>query len=113
MGKSDDIVFRNILISNPEQARGFLCYVSGLANIDLLISQHIIKTLTQSVNRESSDTKSLSGNTFESIKNNILSITDLNEIQSMKDVVDEILSGKTALFIDTYGKSPCHQCTGV
>ena len=104
LGKSDDIVFRNILISNPEQARGFLCYVSGLTNIDL-ISQHIIKTLTQSVNRESSDTKSLSGNTFESIKNNILSITDLNEIQSMKDVVDEILSGKTALFIDTYGKA--------
>lgn len=103
LGKSDDIVFRNIVISNQQQTRALLCYVSGLTNTEM-ISQHIIKSLTQNVSAEVCDIRSLSANTFESIKTNILSITDLNESQSMKNVINEILAGKTALFIDTYVK---------
>jgi spore germination protein KA len=101
LGKSDDIVFRDIEISNQKQTKALLCYVSGLTNTDM-ISQHIIKALTQNINTEACDVKSASGNTFESIKNNILSIADLDETQSMRKIVEEILSGKTALFIDTY-----------
>lgn len=104
LGKSDDVVFKEIELSNRQKTRVFLCYVNQLANIQM-INEHVIKTLTNTASNQVHRTGNLSVPTFKTIKNNILSVADLSETQSIKTVIGDILTGKAALIIDHYDKA--------
>ncbi len=101
LGRSDDVVFRNFEISSLNYTKVFVCYISGLANYEI-INEHIIKELMNDFNKIKFDRNKSQDNIYKILKNNILSTSNLDETQFMKDVLSSILSGDTAVFIDGF-----------
>lgn len=99
LGRSDDIVFRDFEIPSMKHTRVFICYVKGMVNLDR-INQHIVKALMHDSTISDCNENSLPNNIYKTVKNNMLTISDLKETQSMKEVISAILSGNTALFIN-------------
>lgn len=98
LGKSDDLVFREFQISINNPIKVFICFLNGMVDSDL-INQHIVKPLMD-INLKDFDKISGKLNIIKSVQDHILSVADLKETKSMNGVIDAILSGGTALFID-------------
>lgn len=98
-GKSDDIVIRDFEISRFNQTKVFICYVSGIINHET-INEHIIKALMNAEHGSGFEKNFSTVNCYETIKNNILNVSELCETQLMKEVFNAILAGDTALFIN-------------
>ncbi len=104
LGRSYDIVFREYKMLNNEETKVFICFVNSLVNLNI-INQYIVNPLTQNLMKKDYDTCKIPSNIFKIINDNILSIADSKETQSMDTVITEVLSGNTALFIDGYDKA--------
>nr|WP_276561099.1 spore germination protein [Bacillus paramycoides] len=81
--------------------RAAIVFVEGLSNIDL-IDMHIMKSLMCNFYDEYKDeTANLEeGISKEFIKNSVLSISGVDEVQSIQKMMPKVLMGSTALLID-------------
>ncbi|WP_209122702.1 spore germination protein [Alkalihalobacillus sp. BA299] len=96
IGHNSDVHFREFNIGHTG-IRAAIFFVSGLADIDL-IDKHIMKSLMLDLSDEE---KQVQGTiSLDFIKNHVLSISQLNEVENIKDLVSEVLIGSTALLID-------------
>ncbi|MGO4886218.1 spore germination protein [Anaerobacillus sp. MEB173] len=100
IGHNSDVHFREFSIGHIG-TQAAIIFVGGLADTDL-IDQHIMKSLMQNFSEEQKQvhTNMKGTNLLEFIKNQVLSISQLTEVQTIKDVVSEVLIGSTALLID-------------
>ena len=89
-----DIKFREFEIGGENLAKAAIIYVDGLID-SRTIDDQVLKNLMININL-----KSAHFNIKKEVKNAVLSVTELNEEQNIEKIVDEILDGYTALFID-------------
>lgn len=99
LGKSEDIVFREFEILTIKQTKVFICFINGLVNTQM-VNECIVKPLIEDLPNDKYDNNGAHHDVIKTIKNRTLSVADLKEAQSMDQVIDAVLSGETALFID-------------
>ncbi|MGM7723564.1 spore germination protein [Metabacillus sp. Hm71] len=100
IGHNSDIRFREFHISRTG-IRSVLIFVEGLSDKDFInkqIMKPLMSELTEDYKQEQSAIKENSLKEF--LKNHVLSISDLKEVQNIHEVVSEVLIGSTALLIN-------------
>lgn len=97
--KSSDIVYREFKIGIKKQIKAFLCFIDGLVDKETL-NDHIIRALAVDFHLIGEDIEDI--DIYTAIKENILSVSDIKEINSFNEVVSLILDGEVALFLDNY-----------
>jgi spore germination protein KA len=101
LGKSDDLVFRKFeIVTSNQHLKGFICFITSLVNTDS-INTNIIKPLLE-MNDKKLECNRSGFNMIKTVKDHILTVDELNEVDSMDKVLEAILTGQTALFISGY-----------
>lgn len=88
-----DVIVREFSIGETN-IRAAIVFVSGLADRDL-IDLHILKALMSIPGENKSITKSL-------LINQILSVSQLSEVQTVEEMMPKVLMGATALIVDGF-----------
>ncbi len=101
LGKSNDVMFREIQIDIKKQHRALLCFIDGMVN-KALVSEFIENTLMMNIHLTEKDEKLLSQDIYKTIKEKVINAAVLKESQSFDEVIGAILSGEAVLFIDNY-----------
>ncbi|MCM2532687.1 spore germination protein [Neobacillus pocheonensis] len=100
IGHNSDVHFREFYIGNTG-IRAAIIFLDGLSDKEL-IDNHILKTLMFDFSMGyKHDQIRVKGNDLkEFIKNQALSISELTEVQDLKELVSKVLTGSTALIVD-------------
>ncbi|MBY0030856.1 spore germination protein [Priestia aryabhattai] len=100
IGHNSDVHFREFIIGHTG-IQASIIFVEGLSDKDL-IDKHIMTSLMADFSieyqQEQPDVKESLSNQF--IKNQVLSISDVEEVHSIKELASKVLTGSTALLID-------------
>ncbi len=100
LGHNWDVHFRDFIIGRTG-IQACIIFVEGLSDKDL-IDKHIMTSLMADFSteypQEQPYVKESLSNQF--IKNQVLSISDVEEVQSIKELTSKVLTGSTALLID-------------
>lgn len=91
IGHNSDVQFREFRLGNPD-IRAALVFVDGLTNTEL-VDKHIMASLMVKFPETEAVSKEL-------MKNQILSVSVLNEADDLVESINAIFCGYTALFID-------------
>jgi spore germination protein KA len=102
-GKSDDIIFREFIIGIKKQTKAFLCFIDGLSNKEL-IDEYLVKPLLVNIHIIDPEEKLLSHDIFTALKKHVFNAVEMSEEKVFDEVIDAVLAGNTALFIDGYDK---------
>lgn len=102
--KSDDVIIRNFEFGIKKQTRAFICFIDGLGD-KTLINEYVVKPLMVNIHTIVQSENLMSKDLFLLIKENVLNAIELMELETVSAVVDAILGGNTALFIDGYDKA--------
>ncbi|WP_332697047.1 spore germination protein [Halalkalibacter lacteus] len=99
LGESDDFVIREFETFINKPIKVFICFINGLVDTNQ-INQNIAKPLMEpnSNHYEATSIESI----LNIVKGQILTVNSLKEMESMDEVLEAILSGQTALFVDGY-----------
>ncbi|WP_394184750.1 spore germination protein [Metabacillus halosaccharovorans] len=95
---NDDIVFREIVVFIEKPVKVLICYFSTLSSNEY-INEFVVKPL-QELNMNNNQMIYSEKSNIEIVKNNVLDVGSLSEHSAIDAVVNQILSGKAALFID-------------
>ncbi|MFK7681537.1 spore germination protein [Priestia megaterium] len=100
IGHNSDVHFREFIIGHTG-IQASIIFVEGLSDKDL-IDKHIMTSLmvdfSKEYHQEQPNVKERLSNQF--IKNQVLPISDVEEVHSIKEVTSKVLTGSTALLID-------------
>jgi spore germination protein KA len=102
-GNSDDLKFREFRIGDKEHSRAFICFIDAMED-KLLIDEYIIKALIKDIYITDDTNQPAYCDTLTSIKEQVSASSEINELDTMDRVLDGILYGASALFIDGYDK---------
>ncbi len=91
-----DVHFRDFIIGRTG-IQACIIFVEGLSDKDL-IDKHIMTSLMVDFSAEYQQEQPCLSNQF--IKNQVLSISNVEEVHSIKEVTSKVLTGSTALLID-------------
>lgn len=93
----DDIVKKEFFLNHGEgQISVYMVYVDGLTDNDM-VQEHVIRPLQRfKIGKE--------GDIFETFFHSEIDMADIKEETSFNNVVNSILKGDTALFLDGYAK---------
>lgn len=96
-GNSTDLVIRTVQIGKEKKIPASVVYIDGLVDTEV-IQDHIIESLIQEFSHMDLhlDDQSL----IESLRNIILSVSQLKEVDDLNKMVSTMLSGNTILLID-------------
>ncbi|WP_332695802.1 spore germination protein [Halalkalibacter lacteus] len=98
LGKSTDVKFREIEVNYETPINVFICFLDGLVNEDY-INLYMIKPLLEP---NFTSTHSVSEDFLTVVEKQILSTSSIQEVRSIDEVIESVLSGETAVFIDGY-----------
>lgn len=98
IGHNSDVHFRDFNIGNTG-IRAAIIFVEGLSDKDL-IDKYIMKSLMIDFSNKNQSTFLKGAGFNRIIKNQFLSISEVNEVQNLNDLIPKVLKGSTALFID-------------
>lgn len=101
LGKSDDIIFREFIIGIKKRTKTFLCFIDGLSDKQL-IDEYIVKPLLVNIHIIDPDETILSHDNIASLKDHVFNAVEIKEEKVFDEVIDAVLAGNTALFIDGY-----------
>ncbi|PGY48460.1 spore germination protein [Priestia megaterium] len=100
IGHNSDVHFREFIIGRTG-IQAAIIFVEGLSDKDL-IEKHILSSLMADFSKEyQQDQLYVKGSLSKQfIKSQVLSISDVEEVHPIKDVISKVLTGSTALLID-------------
>jgi spore germination protein len=100
IGHNSDVHFREFIIGRTG-IQAAIIFVEGLSDKDL-IEKHILSSLMADFSKEyQQDQLYVKGSLSKQfIKSQVLSISDVEEVHSIKEVISKVLTGSTALLID-------------
>ncbi|WP_247747416.1 spore germination protein [Alkalihalobacillus sp. BA299] len=99
MGRSHDLIMRELLVSQKPPIKGVVFYIAGLVD-EKLVGDFILKALIEDhINLEEQTLTSMEA-ILTSIKNQVLTIASVSSIKDWNRIINALLSGKTILFID-------------
>lgn len=101
LGKSSDIIFREFKIGAKEKIKAFICVVDFLVDKDKV--EGYIKTMSMFDKSIVNDDSTMDySDIFTTLKEKLLYSIDIKESGSFNEVLENILSGSTVIFIDGY-----------
>ncbi|MFS0904883.1 spore germination protein [Priestia aryabhattai] len=100
IGHNSDVHFRDFIIGRTG-IQAAIIFVEGLSDKDL-IDKHILASLMADFSAEYQQGQPYVKENLSKqfIKSQVLSISDVEEVQSIKDLTSKVLTGSTALLID-------------
>ncbi|WP_432406857.1 spore germination protein [Wukongibacter sp. M2B1] len=104
LSDSDDIIYREFNVGKNQQLKFATVYAEGLSD-KILINEYVLKNLMMLARMTEPDVSNIREKIYELIKNGVLSVTDLKEVDDINKVIDNILSGETVLFIEKWDKA--------
>jgi len=96
-----DIVIREFSIGLDQQVKAFVVFVDGLVDMSLL-QQNLLKPLMVDSRFSPPGQRIDLDDMIRVIENSTLTIAHLKEVYSMEQVVQGVLSGEAAVFVDGY-----------
>lgn len=102
--KSADFSDRNLEFFNQKSIKVYICYMDGLVKQDS-INLHIIKPLMEPNFFNKGEQSGTANDIFESVKMKLVSASNMKEVETITEVIDGVLEGLTAVFIDGYKKA--------
>lgn len=96
---SSDIALREFFIGSDKRLKAFICFVEGLED-KTLINDNVIRPLMRKEIRETIKDTNSHEDILIMIKNCIVNTSELSEGSNMDIVLDGILSGSVAIFIE-------------
>lgn len=100
-GKSVDIIFREFIIGVKNRTKIFLCFIDGLGD-KKLIDEYIVKPLLVNIRIIDPNETLLSPDMFTRLKEQVFNAVEIKEENEFDEVLDAVLGGNTAVFIDGY-----------
>ncbi|WP_058306106.1 spore germination protein [Gracilibacillus massiliensis] len=97
---SIDIKFRNFKIQNQEETSAFICYMEGMVSEDFIhfnVMDGLARTNLKDMNADSPGFISI-------LKNQMIKAPSMKEATTLEEVIDGILTGQTAIFINKYDR---------
>ncbi|KWU64066.1 spore germination protein [Priestia megaterium] len=100
IGHNSDVHFREFIIGRTG-IQAAIIFVEGLSDKDL-IEKHILSSLMADFSKEyQQDQLYVKGSLSKQfIKSQVLSISDVEEVHPIKEIISKVLTGSTALLID-------------
>lgn len=102
LGKSSDLVIREIHVGEDGDKKIGIIFIDGLAN-KMLIQDFIIRPLTLDI-RISDSNISSNKNFFDFLKDNVIPNGEMGEISNFEDLFKYLLSGDSIILIDGLNK---------
>lgn len=99
--KNADFIIREFVIGIHKQTKAFLVFIDGLGD-KKLIDEYIVKPLLVNIRIIDPEEKLLAKDLVWNLKKHVFNAVEVTEEQSLNEVLDAILTGNTALFIDGY-----------
>lgn len=100
----DDVVYRDFKVGVKQNFSLCIVYVDGLINKES-VSDFVLESLMEGARGLEPTPKGVKDNLIELITKGNISITEIEEVSTIEETIDAILSGETALFIDKYDKA--------
>lgn len=100
----DDVVYRDFKVGVKQNFSLCIVYVDGLINKES-VSDFVLESLMEGARGLEPSPKGIKDNLIELITKGNISITEIEEVSTIEETIDAILSGETALFIDKYDKA--------
>lgn len=98
---ASDIVFRQFEIGSHTRIKAFIVYVDGLVNEEF-VQMNLMKSLMIDMHISEVDDELNQKNTLNIIHQRILTLTEVSEVNDFQEVVEHVLSGDTALFLEGF-----------
>lgn len=99
MDKNSDFIIREIEFGKKNEIQGAIVFIDGLVE-KTLINENIMKPLMLDAIKTDSELLIDKRNLFTQIKESILTVAEVNEIKSLNQVLETILSGDTVLLLN-------------
>ncbi|ABR50671.1 GerA spore germination protein [Alkaliphilus metalliredigens QYMF] len=99
----DDVVYREFTIGKENKHKGAVIWIDGMVNKDL-INNYIMESLMIDSRLVDPKPKAIKDNFIDLLKNKTLAVSEIEEVDTIEDVLVNIFSGETALLLDDYEK---------
>ncbi len=96
---ANDIVIRAFRVGSYRKIKASIVFIDGLVDTGAL-NEHIIKPLVSDIRLTQPNLWLTNKQIFRLAKEQVLSVGNLQEVESLEDVVSRILSGNIVLFLD-------------
>ncbi|MCG8542223.1 MAG: spore germination protein [Clostridia bacterium] len=100
----DDMVYREFNVGVNQNLKFATVYTEGLAD-KIIVNEYVLKNLMMLSRMTEPEVRNVREKVYDLIKDGVLSVTDLEEVDDLNKVVDSILTGETVLFIDKWDKA--------
>jgi spore germination protein len=99
----DDVVYREFSVGINQRHKLALVYIDGMINKDL-ISDNVLKSLLQEAREVKPDPEGFRRDFYQLVKRGNISATEIKEVDTLNEAIDNILIGETILILDKYTK---------
>ncbi len=97
-----DIVYREFEVGNKYKVKAALIYTDGMAD-KILLNKFVLDSMM--INTRIADNQDLEEHEiFQQIKDQVLTVSEMKEVETLEEGILNILSGETVLFLDKYEK---------
>jgi spore germination protein KA len=101
--ESNDVVIRELKIGRVQQIKGAVIFIDGMAKVEV-INDDIIKPLLFKAIFDEMDTANRDG-FLRYISNSVISVNEVELVESLSSAINGFLNGDVALFIDGMEKA--------
>lgn len=99
----DDIVYREIAVGERQNYNFAIVYVDGLAD-KMLVSDYVLESLMHQARGLEPHPNGIKNNLYELVKKGNIAVTEIKEVETLNEAIDNVLAGETILLINRYQK---------
>ncbi|KPU27457.1 spore gernimation protein [Caloranaerobacter sp. TR13] len=99
----DDIVYREFTVGERQNFKFAIVYVDGLTD-KMLVNDYVLESLMHQARGLEPHPNSIKSNLYELVKKGNIAITEMKEVETLNEAIDNILAGETILLINRYQK---------
>jgi spore germination protein len=104
LNNCDDVVYREFNVGKNQRLKFATVYAEGLAD-KVIVNEYVLKNLMMLARITEPEVNTIREKVYDLIKDGVLSVSDLKEVDNLNHVVDNILTGETVLLIDKWDKA--------
>ncbi|SHJ58223.1 spore germination protein [Paramaledivibacter caminithermalis] len=104
LSNCDDIIYREFNVGKDQKLKFATVYAEGLAD-KIIVNEYVLKNLMILARITEPEVNSIREKVYGLIKDGVLSVSDLKEIDDLNEVVNNVLSGETVLLFDKWDKA--------
>ncbi len=104
LNNCDDVIYREFSVGEDQKLKFATVYAEGLADKNL-VNEYVLKNLMLLARMTAPDVKTMREKIYDLVKDGVLSVSDIKEVDDINLVIDNILTGETVLLVDKWDKA--------